>query len=132
MTSVVDAWVQSAGTNRGQPVSDAGAVLSPTLAAAATFTSRWYPRSLARPRLHVFCYGDQDFTLTIEESFDGGTTVHDSESLTPTATTLPQGVRYVANLSVRPLAAHYRIKVVNGATDQTEALLQAIVSSFDA
>jgi hypothetical protein len=113
-----------------RPRDPSGNLMPTNLAASAAWQSRWYPRSTARPRVLVHFVGDAPATLSIEESFDRGTTIHNSYSQATGAKTFSSGVnRQVASIDARIIAPYYRIVIQNGATAQTVAQIFFLVSS---
>jgi hypothetical protein len=113
-----------------RPRDQSGQLMPVNLAASAVWRSRWYPRSTARPRVLVHFVGDASATLSIEESFDQGTTIHNIYSQATGAKTFSSGAtRQVASIDARIIAPYYRVVVQNGATAQTIAQTFFLVSS---
>jgi hypothetical protein len=127
-----DSYIEdSGGTAVGQPETTAGAVISPTIAGAATFTSKWYARGSTSPNVFAAFYGSAALAadgLAIETSWDG-TTVHNMYTASSAAKTLGGAARHVAEVETRVIARFWRVKVINAAGAQTGALLWAGTSS---
>ena len=133
IATVDETFGDSSGTNKNQPVDTSGNLLSSTLAASAFFTSKVYKRSWARPRVLFSSYADQAHDLTVEESWDNFTTVHNSYTASSAAKTLPTNggsSRQVATIDARIIAPSYRVLVKNtSASPFTLGKLFGVVSS---
>lgn len=113
---------------------DANGVAFPAnLGGSATWTSRWFTRNMHMPRVLVSFYGDQPLAangLVIEESFSpeplATMVVHNQYTASTVAKTLGGAARYAASSDNRVIAPHFRIVVINAATAQTVARLDAI------
>ncbi len=127
-----DRPLETFDSTRGwQPKDSTAVVMSATLAGSATFTSKWYCRSMAQPTVLVHFKGSQTATLYIEESWDGGNTVHNSYSQASATKTLADTTTIqTASISARLMAPQFRLKVVNGVSAQSAARLFAATSTL--